>query len=383
MQLQNLCDEPVIWVNARFLTRRVTGVERVAREIMSALVRDQLDAQGRWHGPSGVFRFRLLAPRTPTPLENPWPALPLTQAGLFNGHAWEQVDVPRLTRRNHLLNLCNTGPLFKRRQWIFLHDAQTFAIPENFTWGLRYWYRTLFKVTGRLSLGVLTNSHFSASELTRHAGIQTGRLHVAHLGVDHIDRVAPALSAEQAGLLATLAEKPFVLAVSSDNPNKNFVSVVRALELLGDAAPPCVIVGPRNDRVFAQSRLDTSRVHHLGYVSDAALVALYQHAGVLVYPSFYEGFGLPPLEAMWHGCPVIAARASALPEICADAADYCDAHDARTLAQAIRHVLENPERRQTLQKMGPTHARQFQWKSTVKHVLTCLEKGLAATTPLK
>ncbi len=378
MHLQTLCNEPVIWVNARFLTRRVTGVERVAREILNALVRDQLDADGRWHGPLGVFRFHLLAPRTHTPLENPWPALPLTQAGLFDGHAWEQFDLPRLTRGSHLLNLCNTGPLFKRLQWMFLHDAQTFAIPENFTWGLRHWYRTMFKVTGRLSLGVLTNSHFSASELTRHVGIQADRLHVAHLGVDHIDSVAPELSTEQAGLLATLVDRPFVLAVSSDNPNKNFGAVVRALELLGDAAPPCVIVGPRNDRVFAQSRLDASRVHRLGYVSDAELVALYQQAGVLVYPSFYEGFGLPPLEAMWHGCPVIAARTSALPEICADAAEYCDAHDARTLAQSIQGVLGSEERQQTLRKRGQTHARQFQWRSTVNHVLACLEKGLAS-----
>jgi glycosyltransferase involved in cell wall biosynthesis len=177
-------------------------------------------------------------------------------------------------------------------------------------------------------------------------------------------------------LLATLTGQAFVLAVSSDNPNKNFASVVSALALMGADAPPCVIVGPRNDRVFAQSHLDASRVHHLGYVSDAELVALYQHAGVLVYPSFYEGFGLPPLEAMWHGCPVIAARTSALPEVCGDAAVYCDASDPRTLAESIRSILGDAQAQQSMRLKGRAHARQFQWRLTVDHVLECLDKGL-------
>lgn len=368
---------PTLWINARFLTRPITGVERVAHEILSALVRDHLDKEGVWHDPLPRFRLALIAPRTPQPLVNPWPPLRLVQSGHFAGHAWEQWDLPRLTAGDHLLNLCNTGPLFKRRQWMFLHDAQTFAIPENFTPGLRHWYRTLFRVTGRLSTGVLTNSHFSSRELQHHAGIDGARIQVAHLGADHIGRQAAELSPRLEGLLQQIDSRPFVLAVSSDNPNKNFVSVVQALALMGPDAPPCVIVGQRNERVFAQSGLDAGQVHHLGYVSDGELVALYQRAGVLVFPSHYEGFGLPPLEAMWHGCPVVAARSAALPEVCGQAAQYCDPADPATLAQAIQAVLQDDTLRQRMRSEGAAHARQFLWSRTARQVLNALQPGLS------
>lgn len=367
---------PTLWVNARFMTRPVTGVERVATEVLTALVNDHLAADGVWHSPAGPFRLTLLAPKTPAPLANPWPQLQLVQAGWLSGHAWEQWDLPRLTAGAPLLNLCNTGPLFKRRQWMFLHDAQTFAIPENFTWALRHWYRTLFRVCGRLSAGVLTNSQFSASELQRHAGIEASRIVVALLGADHMDRVQAELSPRLQVLLTQMGGQPFVLAVSSDNPNKNFVSVVQALELLGAEAPPCVIVGRRNDRVFAQSALDASRVHHLGYVSDGELVALYQRAGVLAFPSHYEGFGLPPLEAMWHGCPVVASNTASLPEVCGQAAEYCDPQAPATLAQALKRVLGDAALRQRMRADGVAHARQFLWTRTGAQVLQAMARTL-------
>lgn len=377
LRMSHTSDEVrTLWVNARFMTRPVTGVERVAREVLTALVRDHLDTDGVWHSPAGRLRWVLIAPRTHEVLTNPWPTLPLVQAGRLTGHAWEQWDLPRLTVGQHLLNLCNTGPLLKHRQWMFLHDAQTFAIPQNFTWGLRLWYRTLFRTTGRLSAGVLTNSHFSAAELQRHAGIDKDRIRVAPLGADHMDRLLPELSPPLQTLMEHLAGRPFVLAVSSDNPNKNFTSVVQALDLLGEAAPPCVIVGWRNDQVFARSALDTSRVHHVGYVSDAELVALYQRAGVLAFPSHYEGFGLPALEAMWHGCPVVAARAAALPEVCASAALYCNPRDPSTLAQALQQVLHDEGLRQRMCKQGMAHARQFLWSTTARAVLDAMIPAL-------
>ena len=327
---------PIIWINARFLTRAITGVERVAIEIISALVKHHLNKQGHWNGPCGRIQFQLIAPRTHTPLKNPWPDLPMKQIGRGNGHLWEQTVLPFVTRHDGLINFCNTGPLFKRKQWMFLHDAQTFAIPKNFTPALRYWYQALFRITGYFSAGVLTNSKFSANELSHYAAISPDRITVAPLGADHIGRRQADFTPRLQSLMATLKGKPFVMAVSSASPNKNFLSVIAALTLMGQNAPECVIVGQRYDRVFANSKLDTDRVHQLGYVTDGELVALYQTAGLLIYPSFYEGFGLPPLEAMWHGCPVIAANTSAMPEVCADAVIYCDPHQAQTLNPIAR-----------------------------------------------
>lgn len=366
---------PVIWVNARFLMRPITGVERVAREVISAMVAHHLDDQGVWHGWGTPVRVVLIAPRTSEHIVNPWPQLSLLQAGLFQGHAWEQWDLPRLTAGQYLLNLCNTGPLLKHRQWTFLHDAQTFAIPRNFKPGLRYWYRLLFWCTARFSSGILTNSDFSARELHRYLGAGGQRWTVAHLGADHVGRIVPDTTARLRSLFDQLASCPFVLAVSSDNPNKNFEAVVKALDMMGEAAPACVIVGPRNDRVFEQTRLDRRRVHHLGYVSDAELVALYRQASVMVYPSFYEGFGLPPLEAMWHGCPVVVSRTSALPEVCGEAALYCDPHDPGSLAQAMGALLKDEGLRLTMGRRGQDRASAFVWQKTAQRILQAMQQS--------
>lgn len=365
----------VIWVNARFLTRPITGVERVAREVISALVSHHLDSNGCWHGLGTPVRFVMIAPRTSEKIINPWPRLSLLQAGLFQGHAWEQWDLPRLTAGQYLLNLCNTSPMLKHRQWTFLHDAQTFAIPRNFKPSLRYWYWLLFWWSARFSSGLLTNSGFSASELHRYVGPGRQRWTVAPLGADHVGRIVPDISPRLQSLFDQLATCPFVLAVSSDNPNKNFSAVVKALEMMGEAAPACVIVGTQNDRVFAQTQLDTRRVHHLGYVSDAELVALYRQASVMVYPSFYEGFGLPPLEAMWHGCPVVVSRTSALPEVCGDAALYCDPHDPSSLAQALDALLKNDGLRLNMSRRGRHRARTFAWQKTARVILQAMRQS--------
>ncbi len=177
-------------------------------------------------------------------------------------------------------------------------------------------------------------------------------------GSDHVrhdDGDADALSHLE------LPKQPFLLAVASANPNKNFALVVRALGTLGDKAPPCVIVGRTDQRHFGEVSLASERLTHLGYVSDAELLALYRRALCLVFPSIYEGFGLPPLEAMAAGCPVIASHTSAMPEISGAAAEYCDPSDYRTLARAILRVAESPARRREMIERGIRRARTFSW----------------------
>jgi glycosyltransferase involved in cell wall biosynthesis len=359
----------VVWINARFLIRPVTGVERVAREVITAIVRDHLSSDGCWHCLGKTIRFCLVAPRTVVPLSSPWPELVLLQTGFFQGHIWEQFDLPRVTSGQYLLNFCNTGPVFKRLQWIFLHDAQPFALPKNFTFFLRYWYRLMFLCFARSGVGIFTNSNFSAAELERYIGIKSHRSTVAHLGADHVARFEMGISSRLEKLLDQLAGRPFVLAVSSDNPNKNFATVIKALELMGENSPACIIVGQRNVKVFAKSTLITDQIHHLGYVDDSELMALYRHATVFVYPSFYEGFGLPPLEAMWNGCPVVVSRSSALPEINGDAVLYCDPENPSSLSNAVTSLIYNVDLRQKMSISGAVRAKSFVWCKTATVIL--------------
>ena len=354
-----------IWVNARFLDRPVTGVDRVARELLGVLAERYLDGQGCWYAGGRRLCLRLIAPGgSDTP--SPWHNLRLVRVGVFRGHAWEQFDLPRLTRGEYLVSLCNTGPMLKRLHILFLHDAQPFVIPENFSPAFRCWYRILFRVAGRLSRRILVNSRFTRQELHHHAGVPCHKMVLCYPGSDHVrhnEGDADPLSHLE------LPDQPFLLAVASANPNKNFALIIRALGTLGSKAPHCVIVGRTNQRHFGEVSLDSEHVTHLGYVSDAELLALYRRALCLVFPSFYEGFGLPPLEAMAAGCPVVVSRTSAMPEISGTAAEYCDPGDHRTLARAILSVVESPARRREMIQQGIRRARNFSWDDSGRLLL--------------
>ncbi len=362
-----------VWVNARFLDRPVTGVERVARELLGALADNLLDERGCWTCGGQRFRLKLLAPASGA-ATSPWPNLELQRAGRLDGHAWEQLDLPRLARGDWLLSLCNTGPLFKRRHVLFMHDAQPFAIPGNFSLAFRLWYRLMFRVAGRFARRILVNSRFTGGELSRHVGIPREKLELCSLGSEHVNR-----EDEDAADLSrfNLPQEPFLLAVASANPNKNFRSVLQALDMLGESAPPCVIVGQTGQRQFGGVELDPERVSHLGYVSDAELLALYRRAMCLVFPSFYEGFGLPPLEAMATACPVIASHTSAIPEICGDAVTYCNPHDHGSLARAIRRVSRSPARREVMIERGLRRATHFSWRASAGRLLQLLARAAA------
>jgi glycosyltransferase involved in cell wall biosynthesis len=373
-----------IWINARFLGRNITGVERVARQIIGQMAGNLLDAEGCWQEGSARYRFVLVAPGSMQG-ESPWPNLALEKHGRLCGHLWEQLELPAITGGDLLLSLCNTGPLFKRQQVVFLHDAQPFAIPENFSIRFRLWYQVMFRCLSRTANRVLVNSNFTRKELHRHIGLEENRTDLCYLGSEHVK--SPVAGSDPLSRF-NLPGKPFVLAVSSANRNKNFPAVVKALEMLGDAAPPCVIVGKMNQVHFGGNTLDTDKVTHLSYVSDEELYALYQRALCLVFPSFYEGFGLPPLEAMALGCPVVVSRTSSLPEIGGDAVHYCNPHDPATLASAIRALAISPEQREICISKGLARADRFSWQRSAEVVLKVIasacesESGRHARRPV-
>jgi len=365
----------VVWINARFLDRPVTGVERVAFELINVLATEHVDREGCWYEGTRRFRLQLIAPASGSAI-SPWPNLTLHRRGRFSGHAWEQLDLPRLTFGQCLVSLCNTGPLLKRRHILYLHDAQPFAIPHNFSLSFRLWYRIVFHVAGRSARYLLVNSRFTQRELARHVGLARDKMTLVSLGSEHVLREKTSANVLER---FNLPEGPFVLAVASANPNKNFAGVLRAIEHLGQDAPPCVIVGQTNQKQFSDVTMPAGGVTHLGYVSDRELLALYRRALCLAFPSFYEGFGLPPLEAMAVGCPVIASHTSAMPEIGGRAVDYCDPDDYRSLAKAIEQVAADSNGRARMRRQGIRRSAGFSWAhsgATLRRLIGA--EGLAA-----
>ena len=358
-----------VFINARFLTQTTTGVQRYARE----LVRTLNKFVGSQEECVQNFSFELLAPDKPLePITTQH--IPMRQVGRLSGHAWEQLELPRFSRNGFLLNLCNTAPVNKFQQLVVIHDAAVYAVPQAYSRPFRSLYKTLLPILSRTAESVVTVSEFSKRELVRYCHTPKDKITVVYPGKEHIFSV----EADVCVLDKHQLDKPFLLAVSSLSPNKNFAGIVRALETLDNLDFDVVIAGGANPAVFSQraSALPAS-VKHLGYVSESELRALYERATGFVYPSFYEGFGLPPLEAMACGCPVVVSNAASLPEVCADAALYCDPYRPEDIAAKIQRLMSDSALRERLKQKGLERAEEFSWDRCARETLAVLEQVLA------
>ncbi len=354
-------------VNGRFLSQPITGVQRFAREVVRAL--DDL-IEWKEINPSEVQFSLAVPPGFESDLE--LRHIPLRVVGKGGGQRWEQTSLALHERPALLLSLCNLGPLTRRHQVVVIHDASVFAVPSAYSFAFRNWYRINIRALGRRAERVITPSRFSASELAHYAGIAGNRFTVVHSGADHLDAVEPdqtVFARHQVG------ERPYILAVSSEAPHKNLVSLVHALPLLRRTMPDLevVSVGGSFPAIFSGRKGPPEQIRRVGYARDAELKALYQRAECFVYPSWYEGFGLPPLEAMRAGCPVIVSRAASLPEICGDAALYCDPNDPASLAEAAGRLLGDAGLRDEMRLAGQARASQFSWRNTARGVFEVLQ----------
>lgn len=353
-----------VYLNGKFCAQPTTGVQRVAAELVRAL--DAQRPPGRW--------VLLLPPGAPAPLLSHIEPRTVGPAGLPH-HAWEQLVLPWAARDGWLLSLAGAAPALARRHVAMLHDAAVFDRPQAYRPLFVAWYRWLFRRLARRADALLTVSEFSRLRLVAALGPAAQRLRVILNGADHLDR---ARSDPRVLDRLGLRGRPFLLAVGSANPAKNQAALVEAHRRLGPAAPPLVLVGGRRDAVFAASAPAAgAQALEAGPVDDAALVALYGAALALVFPSLYEGFGLPPLEAMRLGCPVIASREASIPEVCGDAAYYLDGTGADAIEQGLRRVLGDAALRRSLGEAGRRRSQAFAWHEAAVSLRAVL-RGLGA-----
>lgn len=359
----------IVFINARFLTQSITGVQRYATQLVQAL--DNLVEQKIID--TKQVEFVLIAPRH-IKYELDLKHISLKRVGHLSGHLWEQFELPFYTRGNLLLSLCNTAPLIKRNQLVTICDAVVFGFPQAYSFIFRTWYKILSVSLGIVARKILTISHFSKKELDKYCHIGDQKLQVVYLGSEHILEVKPDYEILEK---YRLKNNKFILAVSSINLNKNFRSIILAIQFLGSYDFEIVIAGGLNLDIFIspQGSLNNS-IKHLGYVSDHELRALYEHASCFIYPSFYEGFGLPPLEAMACGCPVIVSNTASLPEICGDAALYCNPSSPEDIAKKISLLMHDTALRKEFRQKGLERVKQFSWQKCAFETFAIVEKLL-------
>lgn len=317
-------------------------------------------------------KFRtVLVRRTPLPVQRfvllPWSAVR------------ERLDVL------HVQRVVPLGmPLAGVRTVVTIHDIAQRAVPDCFGWTERFVLEPFVRLSALAADHIIVDTTFTRDELFRHYGIAEDKIAVVPLGVDDSmfrPQNGDAVDATRASLVERWGVRmPFVLAVATLEPRKNLDHLLRAFVRATRAdVSHLVLVGRPGSaeshlRSLARELNMLDRVTFVGYVPRSQLPLLYAAATAFAFPSLYEGFGLPPLEAMACGTPVLAARASCLPEVLGEAAVLLDPRSIDEWAGALRHILEDAAWRQLLVAKGLRHVRRFDWRESARRTLEVYEK---------
>jgi glycosyltransferase involved in cell wall biosynthesis len=281
------------------------------------------------------------------------------------GHAWEQLALPVLAARLHaraLLCPANLAPLSFPRNVVVIHDAAALRHPEWYSRTYAAWQRRVLPALARRAMHVVTVSEFSRGELCELLGLAPEQVSVVAGGVD----AAFTADADPAPARAALGlGRPYVLCVASQTARKNLRALVPAARALAAGGVDVVVAGGRRPQFAREQGLEELRL--LGGVDDTLLPGLYAGAEAFVLPSHYEGFGLPVLEAMACGTPVVAAATTALPATCGDAARLVEPEGA-AVRDAVESLLHDPAERERLAAAGRRRAAQFTWERTAREL---------------
>jgi glycosyltransferase involved in cell wall biosynthesis len=327
-----------VLINARAAVRpEPGGVERWAQELAARLPRLRPE------------RYAVVSP----------PAALAHRAG----HAWEQGVLPAvaLARRAVLvLHPANAAPVLLGRNVVVVHDAAALREPSWYSPAYVAWQRAVLPVVLRRARHVVTVSEFSRGELVELAGADPARITVVAGGVDH-GRLRPNVDPTPTRVALGLT-RPYVLTVASRLARKNLAVLETAARALRARGMELVAAGGGRPQFAADGRPGAVRL--LGVVPEEMLPALYAGAEAFVLPSLHEGFGLPVVEAMACGVPVVASDRGALPETCGDAALLVDPTDPHAVADAIDAAIGD----ERLAAAGIARAAEFSWERTAKNV---------------
>ena len=282
----------------------------------------------------------------------------------------EQARLPGLARRARLDVLWSPGYTAPARcacpQVASILDMQYKRFPEDVSWAAARTMDVLYPLAARRSAAVATISEFAKSEIVRFLGVRPEKVTATPLAADAAFGEPAGPPPEGAG------SGPFALCVANTYPHKNVATLVRAFSRIAPEVPHrLVLVGkPRLGEAAAAAALADSppgRVVRMARLARRELIALYQAAEWFVFPSLYEGFGLPVLEAMAAGTPVLTTREASLPEIGGDAVCYADGRDEAAFAEALRAALALPEwERRGWAEAGRRRAAGFTWTASAE-----------------
>lgn len=344
-------------MNGRFLMQNLTGVQRYAWNVARHLndILDALNASAPILTPGGATDPHL-------------PRMPLVEFGPLGGHAWEQFALPTRWRGN-LLNLCNTAPALKSGQVVCIHDANVFIRPESYSTSFRTYYRLLQTLIVRRSTKITSVSSDSAAQIARHLPLKASQITVLPNGHEHALEWQPQLARSAPSIVSGRhggPERPFVLFLGSRAPHKNLRLIMDIAPKLGEHGIDVVVVGGSAKIYSDDAVTGGENVLFTGRIDDDDLAFLLERALCLLFPSWTEGFGLPIVEAMARGCPVISSDRASMPEVCGDAALMAAPDDPAAWVRHVETLWRSPQLRGELTAAGRQRVNRFSWRTTAQ-----------------
>jgi glycosyltransferase involved in cell wall biosynthesis len=362
----------IVGVNGRFLVAKRTGVQRAAYNLLKSLV--AVDRDNQYVIFTGYQQ-----------LQNPdWDfpnvkviASNIREGESFRNHLWEQFSLPRLARAHKIDILhspANMAPIFYRgKSIVHIHDLCFVVNPQWYSFAFHTLYNFVIPRLAKRATRIITNSNNSRNDLLQFCDVPSEAVSLIYWAVDDLftnDAVENGQSSAQ------IEEKDYILYVGSLEPRKNIWTLFRAYEQLRDRRPDLktklILIGGESP-LFAEVRLKAKNyaddIMFKGFVNDQELKAFYKGAVLVAYPSLYEGFGLPPLEAMACGTPVVTSNTSSIPEVVGDAAIMVNPYDIEQLAMAMERVIDHPSVRTELIRRGREQVRRFNWLRVARNTL--------------
>ena len=346
-----------IYINGRFLTQQITGVQRFAIETCRALQKAGVSIKVL--SPRGILHEDLKS------------EFEVAEFGAWKGHLWEQFSLPSYLRKESsplLLNLCNAAPMNYQNHWVCIHDLAFKIHPEWFRPAFRHYYNFLIPKIAAKAKGIFTVSETVKKELMASLHLSEEKVKVVYNGVSSVFE-----DTEEVPKLFSF-ERPYLLALGGTNPRKNNLTLIDALDSLDEHWYDVRIVGRAEQNFQGVTLKEQQRNYTITFhenVSDQELKSLYQHAEACVYPSHYEGFGIPPLEAIHQGCPVILSNIQVFKELYSEAAIFMDGIDVNAMINVLQQ-LKQSKSKDTENPAIQGIKKQYTYTHTAKRILEAL-----------
>jgi glycosyltransferase involved in cell wall biosynthesis len=370
-----------IYVNGRFLQQPITGIQRYGRELLR--VWDELIDSGEID--SEQVTIEVLVPRAKVDAPR-LRHIKVKQVGRFKGQLWTQLELPAQSRDGLLFSPDNLQPLLAPLlgpSVVTVHDLTFKLFPQAHTTPFRLLYGLLISNGIRNAKALITSTEAERTNIVGHYPSARDRIAVVHLGA------RPAqLASNQDEKQDNKPTERYILWVGSLISRKNPQGAIDAAVLVNQQMRlPLIVVGSGH-RGMQKPEIRIQGNHSVVQFANRVnssddLIALYQNAVCLLFPTFYEGFGLPALEAMAYGCPVITSDIPVMREVCGDAALYCDPHDPGDIADKVRMLAESSEMREQLRRRGLGRASQFSWERCARETFEVLHRVITERTPVE